>query len=213
MASEGSGFLPRGDGRRGQVINLAGGDGGVTAGHGGLSNRIPDGHDRDLDEGDRMQDGLGSPKRFLEEPGGRPAKKADRAAPVGDGVPVLDLGMMENLLEMHSARILKAQRDNLEGMMSLFQEKAESRFQQIESKAEGSEQRLNALEGKIDLIQGQLARAIENRGAPGGGEPDRRFTLVFGGWPRDTRRATILQQLDECLQRLHLKDRLDSPPF
>ena len=55
---------------------------------------------------------------------------------------------------------------------------------------------------------------VEQGGQPAVGHgPDRRSTLVFGGWSTDTRRQVLLHQLDKALQGLHLKSSLDSDPF
>ena len=43
--------------------------------------------------------------------------------------------------------------------------------------------------------------------------PDRKCTLVFGGWGVDTRKTTLLHQLDQALLGLQLKGEFDSDPF
>ena len=58
-----------------------------------------------------------------------------------------------------------------------------------------------------------MARLLPGGAAPKGGEPDRRFTLVFGGWARDTRKQVILQQLGAALDQLGFRELLDNPPF
>ena len=53
--------------------------------------------------------------------------------------------------------------------------------------------------------------AKSSTGASSG--PDRRHTLVFGGWAGDTRRGVLLAQLKQGLQGLQLWDFLDNEPF
>ncbi|CAE7311616.1 unnamed protein product [Symbiodinium necroappetens] len=161
-----------------------------------------------------MEDAVGSPKREAGwQEGGPPTKKLDTATSSNPPPLGVDIAQMQQLLEQHSTRILQAQKENLEGMMALFESRTDDRFKHVEARATSTEERVSLLENKIEKMHDQLANALQGRGVGRGGEPERRFTLVFGGWGRDTRRQTILQQLEEALDQLNLKQHLDASPF
>ncbi|CAE7811621.1 unnamed protein product, partial [Symbiodinium sp. CCMP2456] len=190
----------------GQKITLTGWGGEEAA-----SRRIPDDVEA-LECPPGMDTSGSSPKRAAEDGEGPRGKRRERDG--GSGmVAGLDLDQMEKLLEVHSTRILKAQRENLEGMMSLFEAKTDEKLRRVEEKAEGADRRAAAIEDKVEQLQGQMADLLRTGKGTAGRDNDRRFTLVFGGWCRDTRKGVILQQLGEALERLQLSGHLDAEPF
>ena len=85
-------------------------------------------------------------------------------------------------------------------------DKLETRVHEQGSAVEG-------LEAQIRDLGDRLAK-VESQGGPAVGQgPDRRSTLVFGGWAPETRRMVLLHQLDKALTGLKLKSYLDSDPF
>ncbi|CAE7494044.1 ANKRD50, partial [Symbiodinium microadriaticum] len=202
--------------KQGKSVILSDGAGRGHAKGLGADKAVPD--DRDLEsEGDMSGVEASSPKRVRDAESSRPGKKrAEGQHGSGSdetGFASLDVGMMERLLAQHSERIMRAQKDNLEGMMHLFEQKTNERISRVEDKATSVDNRVQAMEEKVSSIQDQLAQVL--RGGRSGGSPnnDRRMTLLFGGWERDTRRSVILQQLDEALEQLGMKDSLDTVPF
>ena len=176
---------------------------------------VPD--DVDLESREAMSDHDGSPKRGHEDghlgPSKRRGGRGSSSAPEGQPQPVLDLGHMELLLQTHSDRIMKAQKENLDGMMALLEERTNTRIEQVDQKTDAVNARVQSLEEKVTQMQGQLAQALRGDRPRGGPEVDRRLTLLFGGWERDTRKPVILQQLSEALDQLDLKGHLDGEPF
>ena len=67
-----------------------------------------------------------SPKRGHEEKPDRSTKHKVQQG--SDAVPMLDLTQMQKLLEEHSSKILAAPKDNLDGMMKLFQTETSERL-------------------------------------------------------------------------------------
>ena len=57
------------------------------------------------------------------------------------------------------------------------------------------------------------AESGDGRAAGARDEMDRKKTLVFGGWPMDTKRAHILGQLGQALKERDLLTSLDNEPF
>ena len=67
----------------------------------------------------------------------------------------------------------------------------------------------------IKDLEDRVAR-VEHAGkqvAPTVHQDPRKFTLVFGGWGKQTRRNIILHQLREAVERLGLGAHFDSAPF
>ena len=176
---------------------------------------VPD--DEDLQSQGDMSDNEGSPKRGHGDghlgPSKRRGGRGVSSAPEQLAQPVLDLGHMELLLQTHSDRIMKAQKENLDGMMALLEERTSTRIDQVDQKTEAVNARVQSLEEKVTQMQGQLAQALRVDRPRGGPDVDRRLTLLFGGWERDTRKSVILQQLSEALDQLDLKGHLDGEPF
>ena len=175
---------------------------------------VPD--DVDLESGGEMSDQGGSPKRGRGDKHLEPSKRRGRAsASARDGsvVPALDLGQMEQLLQTHSERIMKAQKENLDGMIALLEERTNSRIEQVDLKTEAVNARVQSLEDKMSAMQSQLTEVLRGGRPRDGPEGDRRLTLLFGGWERDTRKPVILQQLNEAMDQLNLKGHFDSEPF
>ena len=105
-------------------------------------------------------------------------------------------------------RIRKAQEDNLHGILSLFEKLTNERIDAVHEKAEAADR----LKTKLTNCRNSWHGCYPEGRIPKGGEPDRRFTLVFGGWARDTRKQVILQQLGAALDQLGFRELLN-PPF
>ena len=143
--------------------------------------------------------------------GGSPSKHGPGRGD-GDGRQVtLDMQQLAALLEETGQKIMKAQHDHVEARMGALEEltgkrlaSAETRIGTVEHKVESMEEKLDALAKKLEATQTT---------GPGSDHQDRRFTLVYGGWPRDSRRDDILHQLQKALDRLGVWDMVDYPPF
>ena len=151
---------------------------------------------------------------------------------------VVDVATLKNLLAEQSANFLEQQRATMSEMMRSLREElrqgdeailAEVRAQQREIEEVRSGQattvaRLEKLEqaaphGVSQEILDRL-QVLETKGGsstvstfePSGTERHR-FTLIFGGWPRDSPRKTVLSELHEGLRRHHLAKETDFPGF
>ena len=159
---------------------------------GGDAVPIPD--EDSMDESDLPE---GSPKKSRHAgPGAGGSKRRPDTATASTGAGI-DIAQTELLLESHSNRILKAQKANLEGMMAIFEAKTEEKFKQQEVRAEATEDRVHRVEQRLQEMHDKMEQLIQGGGeslATAGGDPgaNRRMTLIFGGWNRDTRKQTIL---------------------
>ena len=198
--------------KQGHKVTLSTPGGGMSSGGGGAERAVPD--DKDLEsEAEDMSEDAPSPKRGREASSDEKRRRRGRAATAVEPTSVLDLGHMERLLEQHAERIMKAQRENLNGMMQLFEQQTNARIEGVEAKTDSVDKRVQAVEEKMSHMQEQLQQALRPDRPRPIAEHDRRLTLVYGGWERETRKGVILQQLSEAIDQLNLRDFVDQPPF
>ena len=105
----------------------------------GARKAVPDDDDLEKEEGN-MSDLEGSPKRGR-DPGGddgaakrRGRERGAQMASAGG----LDIDQMEKLLTSHTERIMKAQKQNLDGMMALFEQRTNDRLDSVPGKGRNS---------------------------------------------------------------------------
>ncbi|CAE7344140.1 pol [Symbiodinium sp. CCMP2592] len=137
---------------------------------------------------------------------GRSPKKS---APSKEVVQV-DMSQLAALLEQTGQKIMKAQHEHLEARMGALEELTGKRLASSEGRIGRLEDKFESVESRLD----ELTKQIQQKGTTTSGkEPDRRFTLVYGGWPRDSRRDDILQQLQKSLDKLGVWESIDYAPF
>ncbi|CAE7255020.1 X-element\ORF2 [Symbiodinium sp. CCMP2456] len=151
------------------------------------------------------------PKREPEDLLLGPAKRTAANAGSGSGTVTLEMKDLEQLLSQHAERIMQAQHAHLEARLGGLEEV-------ISNRMGGAEVRLDAVENKVDNLEARLEELTkELRERPAGqqrhGPDSRRLTLLFGGWPRDSRRTDILGGLEKALHALDVKKHLDNDPF
>ena len=164
-----------------------------------LPGSLQDDMDRDLEDpkrpGDREQERRDSPKK---------QKPSDD---------VLSMASIRGLLAEQSLALLQAQQQQITSALSAFEERQSGRMDKVETQLEMQGATMGEVQGQIKELQERLAR-VEQGGPPGGSAgPDRKSTLVFGGWAADTRKGVLLEQLDQALKGLQLQGALDTIPF
>ncbi|CAE7292934.1 pol [Symbiodinium necroappetens] len=93
--------------------------------------------------------------------------------------------------------------------MGALEELTGARLGSAEGRIGAVETKVESLENKIE----ELSKRLEAGSGASGSEGERKLTLVYGGWPRDSRRADILQQLRRGLEGLQVWEMVDSEPF
>ncbi|CAE7371853.1 unnamed protein product [Symbiodinium necroappetens] len=126
---------------------------------------------------------------------------------------VVTMDALRSLLAEQSVSLLQAQQLQMTTALTAFEERQVGRLEKLEQKVGGQSDAVSDLQTQVQDLAERLAK-VENRpqSAVGSG-PDRRSTLVFGGWGMDTRRSTLLHQLDQALLGLQIKGDFDSDPF
>ena len=179
---------------------------------------VPDG-DVDLEDKDvdvvsptRKRRGQGATRS------GEPNPKKERST--GDTV-TLDVAKIRGLLVEQSKELLAAQQAQLSKAVQEMEAKVESRVCQVEEQVAALAGQNVALEGKVTQLESalqELASTVQAAG-PGGQSAQgvdwgrRKSTLVVGGWPRDSRRQTILKELNEAFRTLNLEGEIDQEAF
>ncbi|CAE7394886.1 NLRC3 [Symbiodinium necroappetens] len=143
--------------------------------------------------------GQGSSKRVATQSGGDAPKQ---------GQVLVDMGDLAKLLEETGNKIMQAQREHLEARMGALEDLTGKRMASAETRLGTVESKVDALESKLDELNKKL-----EQGDRRGGDSERRLTLIYGGWPRDSRRQDILKQLQRALEKLQVWNLLDSEPF
>ncbi|CAE7229646.1 Pol, partial [Symbiodinium necroappetens] len=165
-----------------------------------LPGSLNDEMDRDLDE----------PKRAVDQG----HERHDSPKKQKPSEEVLNMASLRGLLAEQSMSLLQAQQQQqISAALSAFEERQSGRMDRVESKLEQQGETMGEVQEQIRELQDRLAK-VEKGGGPGiGAGPDRKSTLVFGGWAADTRKGVLLEQLDQALKGLQLQGMLDTAPF
>ncbi|CAE7577241.1 unnamed protein product [Symbiodinium sp. CCMP2592] len=158
---------------------------------------VPEGPDHDLDES--------------------PAKKSKQAEREQGEVGLTMSSFKELLsgaLREQSDALLQAQQMQITTSLRAFEERQGHRMDRIEEHAQAQATKVDSLEAQLKEMNERLSR-VESRpvGGSGAGGPDRKSTLVFGGWSQNTRKNILLEQLRQALHGLGLWGLLDNDPF
>ena len=175
---------------------------GITIGrHVGLPGQLPPLLSEDDDD---LEHEGHSPKRIK-------GNKQPGSSSTGGGE-TITMDSLRALLVEQSTGLLAAQKAQLASSLAEFETRQTARMQVIEEKVEKQSDQYQDLVAQFREM-GDRVRALESKGPAMGGEPDRRATLVFGGWQPQTRRAVIVSQLGQAIHALGLNDAMDQQPF
>ncbi|CAE7349524.1 unnamed protein product [Symbiodinium sp. CCMP2592] len=162
-----------------------------------LPGGVPEGPDEDLD---------GSPQK-------RP-KGADTNVA---GQPELTMQSIKDLLagalREQSHSLLQAQQMQITTSLQAFEERQGGRLDKLEEHVMSQSTKVDDLETRMREMSDRLAKVEARPGSTGSGGPDRRNTLVFGGWSPNTRRGTLLEQLRQAIHSLGVAGLMDAEPF
>ena len=171
----------------------------------GLPN-VPEGPDVDLD----------SPRKASRE--GRaesPPKRAKghpAAAGVGSGGDMPTMEGLRQLLEEQSRVLLQAQQTQLSTTLEAWEMRQTERLDKIEGRVDSTTGQVEGIQRQVKDLADRLSK-VESQPSASGVGPDRKHTLVFGGWQEGTRKSTLLYQLQQAIAGLGLSRDLDQEPF
>ena len=125
---------------------------------------------------------------------------------------VVTLSALRTLLAETSHSLLQAQQVQITTALTSFEERQSSRLDKVEETIQTQGTAMGEVQAQLRELQDRVAK-VELGGPSYSSGSDRKLTLVFGGWPSDTRRSVLLHQLDKALQGLRLREYLDMEPF
>ena len=163
----------------------------------GLPGAISDGPDLDLEDGNS------------------PVKKA-RGAPSTASGGEITADVLKQLLWEQSQMLLSAQQTSTAQLQTAINEldsRHTQRLDAMDAKLTSQGDKVGDMEHQMQLLSDRLSRVEKGQASAAGSGPDRRATLVFGGWQAQTRKQTLLHQLSESIKSLGLQGEFDQEPF
>ena len=150
-----------------------------------------------------------------------PKWQGDRAAKKTQGGPIsLDVSRLRELLHEQSEDLLQRQKSMFDEAMSEMEARTEKRVGAVEATVATLTGQNEVLEGKVASLEKalqELTILVQKQGTVERVSPDesdrRRGTLIFGGWPKDSRRADILKEVADAIRGLGLTNEHDEQPF
>ena len=145
---------------------------------------------------------------------GQAASKRERS-----GVVTLDVAKIRELLREQSKEIMEHQAAQLAAAMQEMESKVDKKVSLVEQHIGELSGHHDELQTRVVQLEGALAELTklvrDGRGAglPKTDDERRKSTLVVGGWPRESRRQDILDELREGLKQLGLARDHDQAPF
>lgn len=139
------------------------------------------------------------------------ARSPKRAAAQSDA-PVT-LQELRNSLAEQTKQLVEIQADSVNKAVQRLEKSFDERFELVDTKASRMEERVEALEKQIEEMLRQGAMTPKFQGLAGDDSARRARTLVYGGWPRETRKKVILEDLQGFVKTLGVQDLLDHEPF
>ena len=119
---------------------------------------------------------------------------------------------LRQLLAEQSASLLRAQQVQIGASLQAFEDRQSARIEGIEATVKQQGSTVSSLETQVRELAARVSQ-VEGRPVTATVGPDRRHTLVFGGWSQDTRKAVLLKQLSQAIATLGLQGCFDSDPF
>ena len=147
---------------------------------------------------------------------GSPVKARKASGSSGDGVTV---ALLQQLMEDQTRTLLRSTQGQLDAALGKLEESLETKISGLDDRVDRVVLATEQADQRIKVLEDQVAALVAG-GGPGRVQPGdrdgaarRQHTLVYGGWPRESRRKQILQQLADALKSLDVTDLLDDAPF
>ena len=192
--------------KKGVPVEFQGMSGGFQLGAGGGNLHFPGVPDTSGDESPaKKQRGK---DRATRSGVNKAKKEAGADASLQAQTVTLGLGQLEALLDKQSEKILAANRAHAQGLLDALEERQGERFMTIERSVGIVQHHVGNLEDRLAAVEAKM-----QHGLPKDQPERRRWTLVFGGWERDTKKSTVLAELQQACSKLMIEKEFDEPPF
>ena len=132
-------------------------------------------------------------------------------------VVMVDITTLRSLLQEQAAGIVQQQQGQRDSVAKRMEDKQTAMFRTLHTRIDATSDKVEALESqmaefkeRLDKLETAKASAQPTSAAQVNGD---RKTLIFGGWPRNSRRGVILEDLGKALAELKVDSQLDDSPF
>ena len=135
----------------------------------------------------------------------------------------LSLAMLTRLLESQTQELRQSTCEEVRKAVGAMEEATAKRIDFIKGELRDLRKHLSQQEGKLEEVQQNQQSLLERvaklkaKGSSVGSttarEPDRRNSLVMGGWEFDTKKEDLLANVDKTLVKLDIKIRADEEPI
>ena len=130
---------------------------------------------------------------------------------------MVDLESLKGLLAEQAAQINESQRASLAEFVQGIRREMDDHRREVRHELEARDTKVQAIEDKVEGLAGKVDKLLQGGVERAGGvthdEERHKYTLVYGGFPKDTPRAELLKKLEDAMGQLDLKSLLDSPAF
>ena len=130
----------------------------------------------------------------------------------------VDLETLRGLLADQAAQINETQRSCLSQAIAGLRSDFEAHRDELKRDLHGTSVRVTAVAQKLTFMQERLVKLeagerTANDAGQASGDDRHKYTLVYGGWPKDSSRKDILSLLGQAFDRLELTNLLDTQAF
>ena len=127
----------------------------------------------------------------------------------------LEVSVFRQLLQEQADGFLASNKAQLDQAVSRMEEKQKLMFQTLHGRIDQATAKIETVETKVDDFEKRLSQLEQGTSTRAGSDMSTqgRQTLVFGGWPPESRRQVILQELGKALDLANVRPMLDDDPF
>ena len=132
-----------------------------------------------------------------------------------EGPVMLEMDTLRNLLQEQSQGLLQSHQRQLDQAVDRMEKRQEDMFRTMTGRLDEAATKMEQMESVVEALSKRvhvLENAKENS-TKASSETSSRMTLVFGGWPRESRRQDILSDLQRALRETRAETFLDDDPF
>ena len=143
----------------------------------------------------------------LEEPQSKKTKGAE--------IVTLEMGSLRSLLKEQAEEIQKANERQLDQVADRLEARQSEMFRTLHGHIDSAATKVESLETRFEDLQARLTKLEQGSVAAPSPESTAgsRQTLVFGGWPWESRRSLILSDLNRAIDALGLRTECDDEAF
>ena len=128
---------------------------------------------------------------------------------------LLEMSTLRGLLQEQSQGLLHSHQKQLDQALARMEKRQEDMFRTVTGRLDETNTKMEHMESVVEALSKRVVALESARDTSTKAPSDTaaRMTLVFGGWPRESRRQVILQDLQKAIQETHTEAYFDDDPF